>query len=589
MSNQSSSDVSLSDLYKIFAENPWAQSWVLWQKFLWTSHPLSRLIPLDAEEIWRAFAQLGEDITARPAMLEDRTSELLRNYNELALWLLRRYMGHAEPELIESKRDRRFDDPAWTDNAAFSMLKQSYLILANWLLATTKQTEALDPQTQKRIHFYVRQFVEAISPSNFWLTNPAALRETLNTGGENLRRGMENLLEDIQRGEVRVAGKDHFTVGKNLALSPGQVVFRNELIELIQYSPKGDQVYRVPLLMIPPWINKFYVLDIRPGKSLIEYLVGQGYTIFLISWRNPDASLQDLTMEDYLRLGPLAAMPVVKAIAGSPKINFLGYCIGGTLLSILLAYLAAVHDETANTGTFFTALEDFSEVGETAIFISEEWLAEIEKRVHPKGYVSGSEMGSIFRLMRSNDLIWNFVVNNYLLGKEPLAFDLLYWSVDGTRMPRAAHSYYLRNMYLENNLVKPNKLRMLGQGIDLRCIRSPAYVVAGTEDHIVPWKSAHRAGAFFAGPTRLVLSYGGHIASVINPPSAGKGFYFTNESDTTDSDQWLETAKRQEGSWWCDWTEWLCAHSGDRVPVRALGNADYPPLAPAPGTYVVES
>jgi polyhydroxyalkanoate synthase subunit PhaC len=581
--------LQLSDIFKLWVEHPLTQSWIRWQKWMWAGHPLSRLIPLDTEEMWRAFTQLGEDLTARPEVLKERTEELLRRYNELAVWGLRQYLGQEQTVVAPAnQKDSRFQDEAWTSNLALSTLKQAYLVLSNWLMSTAQETPGLDPKTRQRVNFYVRQFVDAMSPANFWLTNPTAWRETLETGGENLRQGMENLLEDFQRGDIRMASKDHFKLGVNLAVTPGQVIFRNELIELIQYSPASEQVYRIPLLIIPPWINRFYIMDIRPGRSMIEYLVAQGYTVFMISWKNVDAALENLVMEDYMRLGPLTAMQVVKAITGEPQVNLLGYCIGGTLLAILLAYLAAAGDHSAHTGTFFTALQDFSDVGETSIFITQEWLEVMEKWVHPKGYVDGSEIGSIFRLMRDNDLIWNYVVNNYLLGKEPLNFDLIYWSSHGTRMPARFHADYLRNYYMENNLVKPNCLQMLGRGIDLGRVTLPCYVVAGQEDHIVLWRTAHRARALFSGPTRLILGYGGHIGSIINPPSAGKGFYYSNPSDTTDPDQWLKTAERRPGSWWPDWNVWLGAQSGERVAPPPLGSADYPPLVAAPGRFVLE-
>jgi len=580
-----------SAMWQLWLANPWTQSWVMWNKWLWASHPMSRLIPLDWEEIARSLMRLGDDLTARPQLLEERTAELLRAYNEIALWGLRHTVGKDAERgeaVAAGKEDRRFQDEAWTKNFVFSTIKQSYLVMAAWLLATGKQLHGLEPRAYQRANFYIRQFVDALSPTNFWLTNPAVLRETLDTGGENLRRGMQNLLDDLKRGEITVAGRQHFTIGKNLALTPGQVIFRNDLVELIQYAPTTAQVCRTPILMIPPWINKYYILDMRPGRSMVEYLVQQGFTVFMISWRNPDASLEHLTMEDYLRLGPLDCLQVVKAITGAPKVNLLGYCLGGTLLAIALAYLGASGDKTANSGTFFTTLQDFSEVGETAIFVSEEWVAEVEKRSASRGYLDAIEMSSVFRLLRSNDLIWNFVINNYLLGKEPLAFDLMFWSVDGTRMPRVVHSYYLHNCYLENNLIKPNAMTMLGQGIDLGRVQAPCYVVAGLEDHIVPWRSAQRARSLFSGPTRFILGVGGHITAIVNPPSAGKGAYFTNESPTSDPDQWLKSAKRNEGSWWHDWTKWLGEISGERIAPPPLGNAEYQPLVAAPGTYVVE-
>jgi polyhydroxyalkanoate synthase len=399
---------------------------------------------------------------------------------------------------------------------------------------------------------------------------------------------MQNMLDDLQRGAIKVAGKDQFKIGENLALTPGQVILRNDLMELIQYTPLTEQVYETPLLFIPPWINKYYVLDIRPGSSMVEYLLQLGFTVFIISWRNPDASLEHLTMEDYLQLGVLQSIPAVKSISRSGGVHLVGYCLGGTLLSIALAYLASIGDTSARSASFFASLQDFTEVGETSIFISEEYVSEIEKKMESKGYLDALEMASVFNLMRSNDLIWGFVVNNYLLGREPMPFDLMYWSVDGTRMPRAMHSYYLRNMYLENNLVKPGCLTMLGKAIDLGQVRKSCYVIGGLGDHIVPWRSAHRAGALFSGKTRLVLSYGGHITGIINPPAKRRGYYYTSHPETIDPDEWLKTAAKNQGSWWPDWVQWLRRRSGRKIPAIQVGNENYPPLLAAPGKYVLE-
>ncbi|MBU1879574.1 MAG: alpha/beta fold hydrolase, partial [Chloroflexi bacterium] len=388
---------------------------------------------------------------------------------------------------------------------------------------------------------------------------------------------------------VKIAGKEQFTVGQDLALTPGQVIYRNDLIELIQYAPAAEQVHAVPMLIIPPWINKYYIMDVRPGRSMVEYLAQQGFTVFLMSWRNPTPAMQDLSMEDYLRLGPLSALEVVQAISGSSRVNWIGYCLGGTLLAITLAYLAAIGDDSTNCATFFTTLQDFSEVGETSLFVTPEWITEVERRMDDKGYLDGLELSSVFKLMRANDLIWGFVVNNYLLGQEPMPFDLLYWSVDRTRMPRAMHSFYLRNMYVENNLVQPGRLEFLGQGIDLGRVRCPSYVVATVEDYIVPWPAAHKAAALFSGPVRRVLSAGGHQTGIINPPS-DRVFYLTNESDTADADadEWLQSATRHAGSWWPDWMAWLGEQSGEKQAPPSMGNEAYPPLAAAPGTYVLE-
>lgn len=586
---QDDQDNGTPSLWRMWVDHPWTQTWVNWQKWLWAANPMSRLIPLDFNEIWAALVHVGDDLSSRPELLQERTAELLQQHQELLIWTLQRGMGEDLDEITKpGEKDRRFQDPAWVNNLFFSIVKQYYLILSTWFITTAKKMTGLDPRTYRRANFYIRQFADALSPANFWLTNPEVLRETLDSGGENLRRGMQNMLDDLQRGAIKVAGKDQFKVGENLALTPGQVVLRNDLVELIQYAPVTEQNYSVPLLFIPPWINKYYILDIHPGRSLVEYLLQQGFSVFLISWRNPDSSMENLTLEDYLQMGPLEGVEAVKAISGSDRVHLAGYCLGGTLLAITLAYLASIKDPSARSATFFASLQDFMEVGETSIFISEEYVTEIEKRMESKGYLDALEMASVFNLMRSNDLIWNFVVNNYLLGREPMPFDLMYWSVDGTRMPRAMHSYYLRNMYLENNLIKPGCLTMLGQPIDLRQVRESCYVVGGLGDHIVPWRSAHRARALFSGSTRLILGYGGHITSIINPPSKGRGFYYTSSSDTTNSDNWLKIATKNKGSWWPDWIKWLRRRSGKKIPALAVGNDRYSPILPAPGRYVLE-
>ena len=586
---QGTEDKESPSLWRMWADHPWTQAWVNWQKWMWVANPMSRLIPLDFNEIWSALVHLGDDLSARPEILQERTSELLQQHQELLLWALQRGMGENRDEVTKPDvKDRRFHDPAWVNNLFFSFVKQYYLILSTWFITTARKMTGLDSRTYKRANFYIRQFADALSPANFWLTNPEVLRETLDSGGENLRRGMQNMLDDLQKGAIKIAGREQFTVGENLALTAGEVVLRNDLIELIQYTPVTEDAFSIPVLFIPPWINKFYVLDIRPGRSLVEYLLRQGFSVFVISWRNPDASLEHLTLEDYLQLGPLEALEAVKGICGTKCANLVGYCLGGTLLSIALTYLSAIKDSSARSASFFASLQDFTEVGETSIFISEEHVSEIEKQMESKGYLDALEMASVFNLLRSNDLIWSFVVNNYLLGREPMPFDLMYWSVDGTRMPRAMHSYYLRNMYLENNLIKPGFLTMLGQPIDLQKVRESCYVVGGLGDHIVPWRSAHRARALFAGKTRLVLGYGGHITSIINPPEKKRGFYYTGNSETTDPHEWLKTATKNEGSWWNDWVKWLRRRSGKNIPAPMVGNDRYPPILPAPGRYVLE-
>jgi polyhydroxyalkanoate synthase len=391
----------------------------------------------------------------------------------------------------------------------------------------------------------------------------------------------------MKAGQIKMTDTDAFQPGRNLATTPGQVVYRNKLIELLQYTPTTEKVYAIPLLFIPPWINKYYILDMQPHNSLIKFLVDNGFTVFVISWKNPDASMEDTSFDDYLTLGPLRALDVIKDITGSQKVNAIGYCIGGTLLSMALPYLKAKGDETVNSATFFVSLQDFSEVGDTSVFIDEPQVTYIEGQMMERGYLDSRSMATMFNMLRANDLIWSNVVNNYLLGKEPAAFDLLYWNADGTRMARAAHSFYLRNTYLENNLIKPNKIVLKGVPIDLGQITQDIYAVGTEQDHIVPWKSAWRISQLTGGKVRFALGGSGHIAGIINPPSKGRG-YWINDKPVKNADEWFAGATSHKGSWWTDWLEWLKPRSGEQVAPPSLGSEKYPPLEPAPGKYVLE-
>ena len=574
--------------YSLWMENEWTRPWLEWQKQLWAEHPLGRLIPLDPIEVCRALVELTESLATQPALLEKHLSTLVFNQLRLGLWTLRQLRGDTvEEPIATATKDRRFQDEDWSELLPFSVLRQWYLLWSKWFAATSEDFGG-SPEERQRVGFYLRQWLDALSPANFPATNPAVLRETLASGGENLQRGMQNLLDDLKRGSISVVPQDRFKPGDNLALTPGQVVYRNELMELIQYAPVKKKSYAVPMLIVPPWINRYYVLDMRPGMSLVEYLVGQGFTVFVISWRNPAPTQENINLEDYLRLGSLEALKVVKAITGSRKVNLVGYCIGGTLLGITLAYLGAKRDTSVASATFLTSLLDFEEVGETSIFISDEQLAEIKQRMEAKGYLSAEEISAIFRLMRSNDLIWNFVVNNYLLGKEPPAFELMHWSVDGTRLPRAMHEYYLYNMYLQNNLSKPDTLKLLGKKINLGRVRCPSYIVAGSEDHIVPWRAAFKSAALLSGPVRFVRGSAGHITTIVCPPDAKPGTYLVNDAEKRDAEAWEQSATRQQGSWWPDWVKWLKKRSGEKETPPTLGNERYQPLEPAPGRYVLE-
>ncbi len=558
---------------------------------LWQLNPYNKLLPLDPAEIASSLQKLWLDAIQNPQRTWTNYADFVQRYSQVMATTTLKLWGHGQQagSVVEpEKGDKRFSATDWQQNPVFDAVKQSYLLTATSLLKTASQIQGLDARQQQKLMFYLRQFLDAISPTNAVFTNPQVIHETVQSGGQNLVKGTENLLRDIKAGQIKMTDTDAFAPGRNLALTPGEVVYRNKLIELIQYTPTTEQVYATPLLFIPPWINKYYILDMQPQNSLIKFLVDQGFTVFVISWKNPDASMEDTTFEDYLTLGPLTAFKVAKEITGSAHINPIGYCIGGTLLSMALPYLATKKDKTANSATFLVALQDFSEVGDTAVFIDEPQVEYIEGQMMQRGYLDSRSMASMFNMLRANDLIWSNVVNNYLLGKEPPAFDLLYWNNDGTRMSRAAHSFYLRNTYLENNLIKPGKVVLKDVPIDLSQITQDIYAVGAAQDHIVPWQSAWRISQLASGKVRFVVGGSGHIAGVINPPSKGRG-YWSNDKPVSSADEWLATSEHHNGSWWTDWLEWLKQRSGELVAApSSVGSKKHPPITPAPGTYVLE-
>jgi len=564
--------------------------WVRLINQLWEANPYSKLLPINPGEITRAFQQLWLAALHNPVQAwAHYTDFVLRSTQVLTATALQFWGVHQEgtPVITPDPGDKRFQAPDWQQNPAFAALKQCYLLAATTLLKTAADAQGLDAHQQRKLVFYLRQFLDALSPTNFALTNPQVLHAIIQTGGQNLVQGLAHLLRDLQAGQLTMTDTDAFAPGRNLALTPGQVIYRNKLIELIQYAPTTRTVYAIPMLFIPPWINKYYILDLQPHNSLIKFLVEQGFTVFVISWKNPDARMEDTTFDDYLTLGPLTALEVVRAITGSAQVHPVGYCIGGTLLAMALAYLAAQGDTTVPAATFLVALQDFQEVGDTAVFIDEPQLAYIEGQMLARGYLDSRAMATMFNLLRANDLIWSNVIHNYLLGQEPPAFDLLYWNADGTRMARAAHSFYLRNTYLENNLIVPGKIVLKGVPIDLGRIEQELYAVGTEQDHIVPWRAAWRITQLVRGPVRFVLGGSGHIAGIISPPNKGRG-YWTNAQPAESAEAWLAGAEHHEGSWWTDWVAWLKPRSGKRVAPPSMGNAQYPPLVPAPGTYVLE-
>ena len=538
-----------------------------------------------------AFLEMTTRLMTDPSRILQAQVELWGEYVNLWQSAARRWMGEdAQPVVTPNRDDKRFKDSAWNENVLFDYIKQSYLLTARWMQNQVKQVEGLDPKAAQKVDFYTRQFVDAMAPSNFLLTNPEVLRKTLETGGENLLHGLQNLVEDLEKGhgelKISMTDTEAFEVGRNIVLSPGAVVFRNDLIELIQYSPSTETVQKVPLLIVPPWINKYYILDLKPQNSFIKWAVDQGLTVFCISWVNPDPRLTGKSFADYMKEGPLDAIAAIQEITGAPKVNLIGYCLGGTLTASTLAYLAAKRRAPVQSVTYFTTMVDFTEAGELSVFIDEEQLQSLEHKMAKTGVLEGRDMANSFNLLRANDLIWSFVVNNYLLGKDPFPFDLLYWNGDSTRMPAAMHSFYLRKMYQENLLVEPGGIELDGVKIDLRKVKVPTLIVSAREDHIAPWKSTYAGTQLYSGPVQFLLAGSGHIAGIVNPPAANKYAHWIRPDCPPTPEAWLEGAEQKPGSWWPTWREWIRDHSGPEIPAHAVGAEKFPVLEAAPGSYV---
>ncbi|MBI4031329.1 MAG: class I poly(R)-hydroxyalkanoic acid synthase [Proteobacteria bacterium] len=489
--------------------------------------------------------------------------------------------------------DRRFKSPAWEESAYFDFIKQSYLMTGRWMQDMVRNTEGMDDNARKKVEFYTRQMIDAMAPTNFLLTNPDVLKETLESNGENLVRGMKNLLEDMERGhgELKISTTDDeaFKPGVNLAVTPGKVVYQNDLMQLIQYDAATEKVFEKPLLIIPPWINKFYILDLRPDNSFIKWLTQQGHTVFTISWVNPGRRLAQKRFEDYMEEGVLDAMLQIRKITGEPQCNLAGYCLGGTLLSVTLAYLAAEGAaDYVSSATFLTSLIDFKESGDLKMFMDEAQLKLLSKEMAEKGFLPASYLRKTFSMLRSGDLIWSFVVNNYLLGREPFPFDLLYWNDDSTNMPAAMHSFYMRKCYGKNLLPIPGGVTMNDTPIDMRKVKTPSYFLSTKEDHIAPWKATYAGTQMFRGPVHFTLAASGHVAGVINPPAAKKYCYWTGGEYPPSPEKWLGGARSHEGSWWPHWHEWARQYAGEQtVPARKPGGGVLDPIGDAPGSYVL--
>jgi len=542
-------------------------------------------------EVVRTLGKVSQYWLGEPERTAEAQQRLLSGYMTLWTSSLLRMMGEPAPPVVEpDQRDRRFKDPEWSSNQFFDFIKQLYLVTSRWADDLVEKADTLDPHTRQKAHFYVQQITNALSPSNFLMTNPELLRETLGSNAENLVRGMQMLAEDIKAGggdlRIRQSDTQSFEVGKNIATTPGKVIFQNDLCQLIQYEATTKTVLARPLLIVPPWINKFYILDLNPEKSFIRWAVEQGHTVFVVSWVNPDEKQADKDFADYMRDGIFASLDVIEAVTKADGVNAIGYCVGGTLLSIALAHAAATGDDRIKSATFFAAQVDFTHAGDLKVFVDEPQITMLEKRMEERGYLEGKQMANAFNLLRSNDLVWPYVINNYLMGRGPVPFDLLYWNSDATRMPAANHSFYLRRCYLENSLTR-GTMEIDGVKLDLGQVDIPVYSLATREDHIAPARSVFYGASFFGGKTTFVLSGSGHIAGVVNPPDKQKyQFWIGAAPKGDDFDRWLAKAKEHPGSWWPHWQAWIGKLDRRRVKARKIGGGKFRPIEDAPGSYV---
>ena len=495
-----------------------------------------------------------------------------------------------EPVIEERKGDRRFQHEDWVEQPVFSAIKQSYLLASEWMRSIVSDLDGLDERTARKVKFFTERYIDALSPTNFAFTNPAVIEKTLETKGANIVHGLRNMLEDLERGkgqlQISMTDAEAFELGKNIAVTPGKVVFQNHLFQLIQYSPTTETVFERPLLIIPPWINKFYIMDLQPKNSMLRWFVAQGHTVFVVSWVNPDENFREMTFEDYMNDGVITAVDLVEQIGGVSEINTIGYCIGGTLLASTLAYMKNKGDTRIKSATFFTTMLDFSEPGELGVFIDDEQITALERRMEKDGFLEGNAMASAFSLMRANDLIWSFYINNYLLGNDPRPFDLLFWNSDSTRMPARMHSWYLRNMYLENKLCKPGALTINEVPMDISTIDIPVCFVSTVEDHIAPWKSTYAGARLFSSEVHFILGGSGHIAGVINPPEADKYNYRVTDELPDEPELWAAGAEVHPGSWWPEWQRWIDPLAGEQIGVRIPGSGKFKGIEDAPGSYV---
>ena len=543
--------------------------------------------PFNLQGSWLAMV---DQMMQRPAQFTNAQFGFWKNY--MALWdsALTRMTGGQAQDIVENDpSDRRFRNELWHRDALFGFIRQSYLLSAKYLTQMVDENSStLEPEAAHKMKFFTKAFVDALSPTNFAFTNPEVIQTTIEQGGENLVRGMRNLLEDMKRGKMRMTDESKFKLGENIATTPGQVVFRNKMMELIQYAPAGEHTFQTPLLIAPPWINKYYILDLRPDNSFVKWAVEQGHTVFMVSWVNPDVTMKDVQFEDYKQDGIIAALDVIEKQTGQKQTNVIGYCIGGTLLSMSLAWMKANGmGDRVKSATFFTTLLDFADAGDLKLFVDEQQLANLHDRMAKQGFLDAESLKSTFNLLRANDLIWSFVINNYLMGREPFPFDLLYWNSDSTNLPAGMHEFYLRHMYLKNELIKPGCLEFGGVDIDLETIDTPAYFLSTREDHIAPWKATYAGSKMLGGPVTFTLAGSGHIAGVVNAPAANKYCYWTS-SQPGSANTWLEKARQENGSWWPHWQKWVEQFGGTKVAALNPAKGVLKPLCPAPGEYVLK-
>ena len=593
----SSIENAVTDFYEMAAKAT-DQAYRFWEKSVNTETSNTDPSASILNDFSKAFEELGEAYFRNPAKVAADQIQLMQKQQQLWQNTALKLLGkEVEPVIEPDKGDRRFKDPEWSENFVFDFIKQLYLLQGQSLIEMVSDVDELSDKSREKVDYLVRQFVSAMSPSNFASLNPEVIRKTLESKGKNLVDGMEQLLKDLEvskPGSLNVSMTDMsaFKVGRNVATTPGKVVYENDMMQLIQYTPTTDKVFKRPLLVVPPFINKYYILDLREKNSYLKWLTDQGHTVFCISWVNPGPALRDKGFADYMLDGPVAALDAIEKATGEKEVNAVGYCLGGTLLASTLSYLHEKKNERIKSATFLATLIDFKEPGEIGVFINETAISALEKQMNALGYFDGRAMAFSFNTLRENDLFWSFFINNYLKGERPAAFDLLYWNSDSTNLPAAMHSYYLRNMYLHNKLREPGGIELDGVKIDLTKVKIPTYFLSTAQDHIAMWKGTYEGTQLFSGKNRFVLGGSGHIAGVVNPPLANKYGYWTNEALPASPDDWYQGATQHPGSWWTDWQQWVEGQSDDKgltVKARKPGDAALKVIEDAPGRYVTAS